>query len=438
MSRVPWARSLLGLKGCSPVHLLTPHNIQPSESMPTESLVINAQALGDRRQFAHAQMARVERLSLFAWKDESVPGLRSGISPYRLLYNQVSMDQDGKPSALPQGQSPSQSEPEAAASTQIPKRVLPEPSSPPPGFWRRCFRFLGDLVNRHHFRAYVKDPRAWVEAIGIVILGFYTYYAGRQWHAIDEQRQVMDKQFKIMRGQLDQMKGTSLQADKMIAETHNLAEAAKAQADATGDLANRALAQATATNKLATETKRSADIAQRHNAPWVGIEDNTVTINPQLGLSWAAPPGSTIATINVAYAIKNFGSEPATYTVDLISAMAYRNGLKPLEWLQSFCHMSTGVSASGADTNAVGEMILPGARRQSGRRTNVQLNPEQQHIERIWIFICIGYQDGLRQTHWSRYLYLTRNSGAPVAFPGHPDWTYIPVVGAVLDSADAK
>lgn len=91
----------------------------------------------------------------------------------------------------------------------------------------------------------------------------------------------MRDQYNVMDNQLQEMRSGAK-------DTHDLAVAAKAQADSTKAVADRARAQVEATNKLAQEASRSADISDNalritqelailDKRPWVGFNfiDNT-------------------------------------------------------------------------------------------------------------------------------------------------------------------
>jgi hypothetical protein len=82
------------------------------------------------------------------------------------------------------------------------------------------------------------------------------------------------KQLKVTKGQLDQMVGSSNQTDRLIKETHTLAEAAVNQVSRLKD-------SVTETHALALEARRSADISRDtfvvSNRPYVGVTEGTVT-----------------------------------------------------------------------------------------------------------------------------------------------------------------
>jgi len=130
----------------------------------------------------------------------------------------------------------------------------------------------------------MQQERNWpqiIEAMCAVLLvfitAFYTYYSRRQAVAAINAANAA--------------KSAATTADETLKEirkggndTHDLAQAAKDQADATKKVAERALAQANATNALARQAKRSADIADRAMAAniesasedrrsWVGLRD---------------------------------------------------------------------------------------------------------------------------------------------------------------------
>ena len=109
-----------------------------------------------------------------------------------------------------------------------------------------------------------------------------------QYFIFHSQREVMRDQWKVMRDQYNVMDNQLREMRSGAKDTHDLAVAAKAQADSTKAVADRARAQVEATNKLAQEASRSADIsdnmlrntqelADLERRPWIGFNfiDNT-------------------------------------------------------------------------------------------------------------------------------------------------------------------
>jgi hypothetical protein len=181
---------------------------------------------------------------------------------------------------------------------------------------------------------------------------------------------------------------------------------------------------------------------QAQRQPWVGIEDNVIAVAPSPSFFFGIPPRVVDypnIEITANYVVKNFGAGPAFSEFDDITVMADREGTKPIDEMKSWCRLAEVASRAGAETSGLGEMLLPGARKQSTLGTNPQLKIKQTHIERLWIFVCVAYQDsGQKEIHHSMYMYLTKNGGNPIALPEpHSQWTYLPITGATLVSATA-
>lgn len=180
--------------------------------------------------------------------------------------------------------------------------------------------------------------------------------------------------------------------------------------------------------------------------PWVGLENNNININPSP--RFTGTTAHPIIMIDTAFFVKNSGTAPGLHEADIVVAIPDAEGdVPPTAWLQQRCFSAEGISTSpGAANPGAGQMILPGAtipQRQQG--TLLLVDPiksvpiQSTHIKRIWVFVCIAYQDSWGKTiHHSRYWYLTTHgSGPEVPVPGYPGWTYIPIVDANLWGADA-
>jgi hypothetical protein len=102
---------------------------------------------------------------------------------------------------------------------------------------------------KHCWDATVLTALATLVIAGATI--FYTYYAQRQWHA-------MDGQLQTMQGQLNEMKSASEQTERAITASNRIAEATGRSVAASNRLADAA-AQAT------TESRRLADAATQAN-----------------------------------------------------------------------------------------------------------------------------------------------------------------------------
>jgi hypothetical protein len=90
------------------------------------------------------------------------------------------------------------------------------------------------------------------------------------------QWKAMKLQSGVMQGQLEQMKGSSVQADKLIGETHALATNAGTQANNAADQVKRLSDLVDATNKQAVATAGELAIMQKQleaaDRPWIKID----------------------------------------------------------------------------------------------------------------------------------------------------------------------
>jgi hypothetical protein len=127
------------------------------------------------------------------------------------------------------------------------------------------------------------------------------------------------QQLKLTQGTFEELKkGGSdthdlAEAAKRQAETSRaIAEAARAQVESSKAIAERALAQAKATNDIASQARRSANTAEQalglQARPWVGL-DGSVTIE---SIGVVSTQGFEV---KFTYTVKNFGSVPALYVV---------------------------------------------------------------------------------------------------------------------------
>jgi hypothetical protein len=202
------------------------------------------------------------------------------------------------------------------------------------------------------------------------------------------------------------------------------------------------------TRQLVITSNNTFTEARDARQPWVGIDGNTIAIAPQVSFYWSPNPTikTPVVSVSLKYTIKNFGSSPALYEADEAFAMAYHDGLKPIAEMQNHCQMAEGLSKSGAQTSGVGEMVLPGGTKNAPIQSpQVILNPGQTQLERIWIFVCVAYQDPWnKKTHYSRYMYLTQHRDVgtgpsiQVSPLEHPGWSYIPITASILESAQAQ
>jgi hypothetical protein len=208
---------------------------------------------------------------------------------------------------------------------------------------------------------------------------------------------------------------------------------------------------------LLCATKNAVNISQNTlkemqtaRQPWVGLETNNISVapSPTFGPSTPQSPFFMIAE-NTAYSIKNYGTSPAIHESDVVMSIPdpCRVGascVPPTEDLKTWCFAPEGISTHpGAANPGAGQMILPGAAIPIRKTSFLMLDPAKtQHIQRVWFFVCIAYQDPWEHMHHSRYWYLSTHpsdpyNGPQTPVPGHPGWTYVPISGLTLWGAEA-
>jgi len=87
-------------------------------------------------------------------------------------------------------------------------------------------------------------------------------------------------QWRVMSGQLGEMRSSSGQTDQLIAKTGTLASNAGTQADRTKDLADRMKDQAEWTRNLVEQARRSADSAGAVQRPWMRLSLSLAHFTP--------------------------------------------------------------------------------------------------------------------------------------------------------------
>jgi hypothetical protein len=184
--------------------------------------------------------------------------------------------------------------------------------------------------------------------------------------------------------------------------------------------------------------------------PWVGLENNSISVDPSPEFGPSHPPNPNFMILeNTAYSIRNFGTAPALHESDIVVAIpdtCTGNCIPPTDTLSQWCFYPEGMSTTrGAANPGAGQMVLPGASIPVRKSATLIFNPTTtQHIQRVWFFVCIAYQDPWNkgQIHHSRYWYLSVHptdpfNGPQAPVPTHPGFTYIPISGLGLWGADA-
>jgi hypothetical protein len=199
-------------------------------------------------------------------------------------------------------------------------------------------------------------------------------------------------------------------------------------------------------NKKAADTAHDTMILGYR--PWLGIEENRISPSSPIFYFGEPPHTDTVPSIyvDVDFFIKNFGAGPALHEAYLVVASPLENGVSvpPQRETSQWCSLRENFSMRPDDPNgiAAGQSIMPGGRVEAKMETNFlgdRFHPRT--IERMALLVCIVYQDSWHQLHHSRYWYVTTHQdfgdGPHVPVPNHPEWSYIPVVGAILWGADA-
>ncbi len=201
----------------------------------------------------------------------------------------------------------------------------------------------------------------------------------------------------------------------------------------------------------ADAAKKAADTAHDTmilgNRPWLGIDENKISLNSPV--FYFGKPPQTVAVPSIYFPvkfwIKNFGAGPALREAFMVVASPLENGVgvPPKREMSQWCSLRENFSMSPDDPNgiAAGQSIMPSGRIEVNEGVSLVGDRLHPAIGRIAFLICIVYQDSWHQLHHSRYWYVTTHQdfgdGPHVPVPNHPEWSYIPVVGAVLWGADA-
>ena len=226
-------------------------------------------------------------------------------------------------------------------------------------------------------------------------------------------------QLGVMGGQLEQMRQSGGQTDKLIClyqqqlaqltkqvgDTHELAVQAKNQANATRSVANNALAQANATDKVANASRDavqvSIDALHTAHRPWVSVVDNSVSVIQPISFD-----STNGAHAKISFSLKNVGNSPALkVTMSPVIRIGTMNML--LETTAAHC----GDLASMAElSKEIGSFLIPG---QSNKvdiaRDGTWYIPQglpkflipgiKRSPTAVLLEICISYRDEFEKFH---------------------------------------
>jgi hypothetical protein len=210
-------------------------------------------------------------------------------------------------------------------------------------------------------------------------------------------------------------------------DTHALAVAAGNQAAATRDLSANAIMQASATNRLAFEARRSADLAQKQQMPWLGIVDSTL-----LGIS--SPTFTWVPTIQyptiwttISFSLKNYGPTPALKGGFFFTVTPMAERPRDQETAIDACEIAQSHEPA-TEAGQIGHVILPNAMLRVEHSSGVAYTSMKvRHLTRAWVDVCIAYQDQAASWHHSKYRYVAGAPDAkPVIIEDHPGWSYVP------------
>jgi hypothetical protein len=254
--------------------------------------------------------------------------------------------------------------------------------------------------------------------------------AGAKYHAVGEEG--------VSTRDIAETIGRGLRIPQSKAQTDKMGESL----GKTDALIQRATEQAKATNNLARQAKRSADIAQQQNVPWVGIEQPIViTAYPEYVWSPALPYPSI--WVNTGFSVKNYGLAPAFLEHEETNLRPVPDKGQDLPSLRKACMIDAYRTPGQVSLKGdIGEMILPGAIKASGIGQNMTDDAQTtKALKQVWITICIVYQDQRAKWHYSGYRYITTSgtgNAIPITFSDHPGWSYLPYNKAVLIAASAE
>jgi hypothetical protein len=149
--------------------------------------------------------------------------------------------------------------------------------------------------------------------------------------------------------------------------------------------------------------------------------------------------------VDTEFSIKNYGASPAFLAHESMSLLPVTDPLGDIPSIGKACNIDAyrnpGRMAMGGVGGNFGEMILPGATKIWKYGTNMAVRDDEipKALSRVYITVCILFQDRQTRWHYSGYRYMTSIGGnAPVNFPDHPGWSYIPFTSAGLVAADSN
>lgn len=257
-----------------------------------------------------------------------------------------------------------------------------EPSAPQ---WNRLIRDL--------------EWSDWITAgatVTIAILtGFYVHYAREQW-------QTANRQLDAMRGQLKQMEGSSAQTDRLIGETHDLASAAKRQAEESRSIADSAR-EAIERNTLAHRISERAWVDIVPFEPPRKIPGNGTLPDMFVYSIYLRNTGKTVARDVVTKAVTSMGPAAGQYE---------DNGIRMMQD-ELFRMMDTG--------ERVSLPVIPNVKALAPNTTTaipaiIAAAPAQQLRSNVWlqskIVGRVDYKDDFGVRHWLKFCFSPETSGA--------------------------
>ena len=204
---------------------------------------------------------------------------------------------------------------------------------------------------RHKFTGH--RPLEWLtfafEVLTFFALCIYSYFSYGQWQAMKDQKIVMQ-------GQLEQMKGTSTQTDRLIGETHTLATNAGVQAANAADQVKKLSALVDATNKQAVATRGQLSVMQGQvettDRPWINV---TIDIDDGLHFDQTGR-----AIFKLRYTLQNTGRSTAIGITSSLVVKTLASMIVDWDWKKPMEEQAVNCADRANDNGDYGDILFPG------------------------------------------------------------------------------
>ena len=167
--------------------------------------------------------------------------------------------------------------------------------------------------------------------------------------------------------------------------------------------------------------KQAAQSLAVQTRPWIGLEGSRVAPVSSPEYTWGPLLPYPMIYVNLSYSVKNYGAGPGFrerewIKVTPVSDVGGYTPTFPDECLMAETHQPS------SDKVEAGQVIFPGATIETKLATNMMTDVQRtKDLRRVWISLCVAYQDSRDQWHHSRYRYIsTSATGRPTLFQTIP------------------